>query len=438
MKRARQEYVRGDVLVPRSDALSEQRQYYVMGGEAGIPSFLTSVDPSTGDRVTSISELPTDIELFLRPRKGTPQRKNYDVLALMLGGALESGASILSSVIAQLAKASGFQRGFVEDCIRAFVGSGMVLAKQRGADVELRLSALQREYERHKAYAASFAHELEAQSAQIGRLIGHAATAGGHREELLRTLIQNHIPRRFHAATGFVVGIPNQLDIIIYDRIEYSPLFRAGDLVVVPHASVRAILEVKSNLTSGQLSDALRHLDEARPFSKPPVFVGVFGYRGAAPATLIKAIKDFHVMKGDDDFEKHSPITGVADIVNAVCVLQKTILVTDFLPSRTGDELVYIPSVIELKTWSERNAEAAVFFDYISRFLRHPFDGERLDQGLSPLLAGDLRPVRVEPIYGRDWGPYELDQYIEEFESDVRAFRRWWHGSSWHPQKGQS
>ena len=75
-------------------------------------------------------------------------------------------------------------------------------------------------------------------------------------------------------------------------REVYAPLFRAGNLVVVAFECVRALIEVKSNLTSSELIDALRHLDGAIGERRcgPPVFRGVFGFKGATSPTLISAI----------------------------------------------------------------------------------------------------------------------------------------------------
>lgn len=208
-----------------------------------------------------------------------------------------------------------------EGILRYLVGNGSLVATVSGkrGNVRLSLSKRGRARENHRAYSSSFGHDIEMQAEQIG----HGPTVGGQREELLRALLERHVPQRFHVATGFIEGSDRQIDILIYDQIDYAPLFRAGNLVVVPFEAVRALIEVKSSLTSDELIDALRHLGEAlgARVSGPPIFRGVFGYQGATVPTLISAIKAHHSEPVDMDDESH-PVFSIYDMADAVCVLR--------------------------------------------------------------------------------------------------------------------
>lgn len=271
------------------------------------------------------------------------------------------------------------------------------------------------------------------QAVQIGRLIGHGPTVGGQREELLRALLERHVPQRFHVATGFTEGSDRQIDILIYDQLEYAPLFRAGNLVVVPFEAVRAVIEVKSNLTSGELIDALRHLDEAICGRRggPPVFRGVFGYEGAAAPTLISAIATHHSepMGMDDEGD---PVFSIYQMAEAVSILRSTILVSAFLTDEWNGRAAPRPAIIELASEAGRDTQAALFFDRLLRFLRHPFDSALIQPGLASRFAVDVASASIKLLYeGRDWGPYVIDRGIDRVEAEIAAYQDWLDGKVW-------
>ena len=209
----------------------------------------------------------------------------------------KGGSLKLETVLARIAD-MGFDPPTVEGMLRYLVGRGDFVAKvsPKRKTVRLSLSAIARARESHRTFASSFAHELGMQSEQIGRLIAHGPTIGSEREELLRALIERHVPRRFHVATGFIEGSDRQVDILVYDQVDYAPLFRAGNLVAVPIKAVRGLIEVKSTLTAGELADALTHLDDAMGIRTqgPPIFRGVFGYHGATAQTLVDTFVDLN------------------------------------------------------------------------------------------------------------------------------------------------
>lgn len=98
--------------------------------------------------------------------------------------------------------------------------------------------------------------ELLAVKDRLRNLVNHWGEDGRYKEAILRSVIKRFLPEKFSIVTGFVIKqthtrgehIPsNQIDIIIYDT-SYPTLFKEGDFGVVTADSVRAIIEVKTNL----------------------------------------------------------------------------------------------------------------------------------------------------------------------------------------------
>ncbi|WP_298166287.1 DUF6602 domain-containing protein [Novosphingobium sp.] len=343
------------------------------------------------------------------------------------------GTLKLSDALARIAGLGLLARD-MEAIVRLFVGNGTFVARVSGKRDTVRLSrsAIGRDRENYRSYASSFAHEIGMQAEQIGRLIGHGPAVGGQREELLRALLERHVPQRFHAATGFIEGSDRQIDILIYDQLDYAPLFHAGNLVVVPFEAVRAVIEVKSNLSSGELIDALRHLDEAigGRRSGPPVFRGVFGYEGATVQTLISAIETHH-SEPTSMADEGDPVFSIYEMAEAVCVLRRTILVSAFLNDDWNGRTAPRPAIIELASEAWRDTQAALFFDRLLRFLRHPFDGALIQPGLASRFAIDVAFASIKLLYhGRDWGPYVIDRGIDRVEAEIAAYQDWLDGKT--------
>src|ERR1700722_5332375 len=92
---------------------------------------------------------------------------------------------------------------------------------------------------------------------KIRKEIQHYPTSGQEGEELLIKFLNNHLPRRFSATSGFVIDSENkvskQSDVLIYDA-ENSPVYRAGERAqILPADSVAAVIEVKAKLNKSEL-----------------------------------------------------------------------------------------------------------------------------------------------------------------------------------------
>lgn len=103
-----------------------------------------------------------------------------------------------------------------------------------------------------KARLESLAHEWS-------QMTAHPVLVGSAREKALATLIRDLIPRRYEVLDGTIalvdendapVKVDDQLDLMIVDTWRYPTLLRAGATAVVLPEAVRAVIEVKSTLTS--------------------------------------------------------------------------------------------------------------------------------------------------------------------------------------------
>ncbi|WP_201315128.1 DUF6602 domain-containing protein [Dyella sp. EPa41] len=112
----------------------------------------------------------------------------------------------------------------------------------------------------------------------------HWLTDGEGKESILRTMIGRSAPDSVKVGRGFVVSHENvstQVDVLLYDA-SHPVLYRDGDLVFIPPASCRGIIEVKTSLTPRDLEKACKKLadvaEDIRPWKNEDIFVGVFSY----------------------------------------------------------------------------------------------------------------------------------------------------------------
>jgi hypothetical protein len=130
---------------------------------------------------------------------------------------------------------------------------------------------------------------------KLAQIIGtsHELSVGEHKESLLRSCIEKFIPKKYSVGTGFILfsgespllgcarasdgilenvqeefivdqlnlkkySVSDQLDIIVFDDNNFSPIFRDRDFVVVRPESVRAIVEVKGFLRKSDVNKTVK------------------------------------------------------------------------------------------------------------------------------------------------------------------------------------
>jgi len=131
----------------------------------------------------------------------------------------------------------------------------------------------------------------------VQEIITHKYTRGTFAESLLREVIAEFLPQRYAAATGFIMDRPrrsNQIDILVYDQLTESPVFRDGGFVVLTPGTAKLAIEVKSNLTGaekdGDIQFALDNIRSAKRVD-PRVYGFVFGFSGNESDTFVKHVK---------------------------------------------------------------------------------------------------------------------------------------------------
>lgn len=146
-------------------------------------------------------------------------------------------------------------------------------------------------------YFRDLSKELRAVQNRIRNLIGdvHWPSDGAWKESVLRAVFRRYLPPSFIVGSGFILtpdGISTQMDILICD--DSAPmLFRDGDFVITTADCVRAAVEVKTRLTTPNLHEALRKLNDVSALMRRRCihtrpFLGLFCYEPiASEATIV-------------------------------------------------------------------------------------------------------------------------------------------------------
>lgn len=115
-------------------------------------------------------------------------------------------------------------------------------------------------------YLRSWSDQLFATSDQIRDVIGsrHWLSDGRHKERLLAEFLKKHLPSQCEVLTGFVTSLVDtsltsrEVDVLLCDGSVTAPIFRNGDLAVIPGYGLIAHIHVKSQLSRTSLADALQ------------------------------------------------------------------------------------------------------------------------------------------------------------------------------------
>src|SRR5437868_6203142 len=89
----------------------------------------------------------------------------------------------------------------------------------------------------------------------VQEIVTHNPSRGTFAESLLREVIAEFLPQRYAAATGFIMDRPqrsNQVDIVVYDQLTDSPVFRDGGFVILTPGTAKLVIEVKSSLIGAE------------------------------------------------------------------------------------------------------------------------------------------------------------------------------------------
>lgn len=159
---------------------------------------------------------------------------------------------------------------------------------------------------------AKIAAELE-----NSKLFDHMGDRGSFRECIIKEFLRPFLPDCYGLSSGEIFSVDGdqsaQVDIVVYDAVFSTVLFRSGPLQLFPAESVFGAIEIKSDLSRGELDTACQNVASVKrlerpasdmldflPFVRPQLGAGltwdqrprnpylgcVFGYRGI-PAELV-------------------------------------------------------------------------------------------------------------------------------------------------------
>jgi len=343
-------------------------------------------------------------------------------------------------------------RGFVKNCLLCCVASELFVAnsdrRKKNPPVVLELSSVQREIESQRTFAGTLAGELSSLSERVRHLIRHKSTVGTYRENLLHILLRKNLPERYHVATGFILGSPRQIDILIYDRLDYAPVFREGDLVVVRPESVRAIIEVKTKLTRAQLNSSLiqikqlSHLDDC----SPPFFKGIFAFEAEGEAsTLMQNVVDFYtnekvmlaIDEDDEDDDGLNHIMTPYHHLTNFCVLGLAYGEVRYRRDEKSKKIY--PGLFSMSSATGLNAQAALFLECLLSHLRFGGLKPAAIDPFTQMLGADTQMALAGKLTEEDWGAYfgllfgidEAETDVKETEKTIISVERWRKGAAW-------
>jgi hypothetical protein len=299
----------------------------------------------------------------------------------------------------------------VEDVLRMCASTGITTVTKDQGGIWYNQSELLKKYTERRRYLATFSEELLVKSRRIDHLIQHTGTVGSYRESLLRSLLRQVVPQQYEVSTGFLENCPRQLDIIIWDAHRYGALFRDGDIVVVPSAAVRAIIEVKTTLGTGPLDEALEILDEVMRVNPPrvPIFKGIFAFesdyeKSKAIARRVKKFQNSKMPNGLFTREHRYLFQGV----QAICV-PKRHLVRNVCKRAADTAIAYPQPAME---WYEiieaYDMTTAAFIYEILMFLDIEPTAKRTQLELFWPLLHDLSAAESLQLFADTWQPRHL------------------------------
>lgn len=117
----------------------------------------------------------------------------------------------------------------------------------------------------------------------------HNPSFGFVAEAILRVFLKSVLPQKVTIGQGFVEcdgELSYQCDIILYDAINYAPLYSCGEIVIVPYESVFAVIEVKTSIDAKRFGETLFAFDRLSCLRVKNKFL--FVYNGCKISTLHK------------------------------------------------------------------------------------------------------------------------------------------------------
>lgn len=297
----------------------------------------------------------------------------------------------------------------IVETLKMMACMGVAEVKELKTGLVFFLSAHMRDHYDRVDYLATFSDELLIKSRRIDNLIRHTGTVGSYREQLLRSLLKQILPRQYEASTGFIEGCPRQIDILVWDSGSYSPLFREQDVVVVPRAAVRAAIEVKTTLDTAALDEAMQILwDTFRQFpSVVPVFKGIFAYEAHYKSDLAVAerMKSFYAAFEPDGIIEHTHGYLYAG-TTAVCVPHRILVRERYRVDECDVSAFPQPLLCGISSSWPGDTKMPVFLGLLLAHLDLSARPKAAVHSLFDPLLAKLENLDLIKIYSENWRPH--------------------------------
>jgi len=186
--------------------------------------------------------------------------------------------------------------------------------------------------------------KLQADFEFLSSQLSHSLSTGEAREFVLKELLRQYLPAKLGVEKGIIISsveneLPSkQIDIIIYDKLNTLVLYNVENLRIFPIEGVYAVIEVKSNLNSKTLNEAIENIRSVKRMTKKafveqkgaiirtvnlygkeqeyfPVIGFIFSYSG---------IKEIKLLK--DGIEKSDNFSNLESNIDTVCILNNAVI----------------------------------------------------------------------------------------------------------------
>ncbi|MCZ8182416.1 MAG: hypothetical protein O9322_05555 [Beijerinckiaceae bacterium] len=110
--------------------------------------------------------------------------------------------------------------------------------------------------------------DIQQRLARARRSFGHPGTTGDASESVWLELLQTYLPKRYQAASAYVVDshgtFSEQIDVVVFDR-QYSPfIFHFQGKTVIPAESVYGAFEAKQSISAEKVAYARKKVGSVR------------------------------------------------------------------------------------------------------------------------------------------------------------------------------
>jgi hypothetical protein len=119
------------------------------------------------------------------------------------------------------------------------------------------------------------ASRLRASFESIREGVRHRGEQGRETQDSLIDFLNTHLPKRFRAASGYILDAQNNtvsghVDVLIYDQQDAYVFAPAETSLIVPNDNVAAVIEVKSALSKAELESASEKIRTLKAIPKLP------------------------------------------------------------------------------------------------------------------------------------------------------------------------